>query len=41
MPYSVSELREADLAVRFYLLSIASRKIEKVFWWTVRPEPGW
>ena len=35
-PYGVSELREADLAVRFYLLSIASRKIEKVFWWTLK-----
>ncbi len=35
-PYGVSELREADLAVRFYLLAIASRKIEKVFWWTLK-----
>jgi hypothetical protein len=35
-PYGVSELREADLALRFYLLSIASRKVEKVFWWTLK-----
>jgi hypothetical protein len=35
-PYGVSELRSADLTVRFYLNAIASRKIEKVFWWTLR-----
>jgi hypothetical protein len=35
-PYGTSELRQADLAVRFYLLSIASRKVEKVFWWTLK-----
>jgi len=35
-PYGTPELRQADLAVRFYLLAIASRKIEKVFWWTLR-----
>lgn len=35
-PYGVSELRQADLAVRFYLLALASRKIEKVFWWTLK-----
>ncbi len=35
-PYGVSELRSADLAVRFYLLAIASRQIEKVFWWTLK-----
>jgi hypothetical protein len=35
-PYGVSELREADLAVRFYLLAIASGKVEKVFWWTLK-----
>ena len=34
-PYGVSELREADLLVRFYLLAWASQKIEKVFWWTL------
>ena len=34
-PYGTSELRQASLAVRFYLLSLASRKIEKVFWWTL------
>jgi hypothetical protein len=35
-PYGVSELRQADLAVRFYVLALASRKIEKVFWWTLK-----
>jgi hypothetical protein len=35
-PYGTSELRQADLLVRFYLLAIASRRIEKVFWWTLR-----
>jgi hypothetical protein len=35
-PYGTSELRQADLAVRFHLLSIASGKIEKVFWWTLK-----
>ncbi len=35
-PYGTSELRQADLAVRFYLLSIASQKVEKVFWWTLK-----
>ena len=35
-PYGVSELRQADLAVRLYLLSIASRKVDKVFWWTLK-----
>ncbi len=35
-PYGTSELRQADLAVRFHLLSIASRKIDKVFWWTLK-----
>jgi len=35
-PYGTSELRQADLVVRLYLLSIASRKIEKVFWWTLK-----
>jgi len=35
-PYGTSELRQADLAVRFHLLCLASRKIEKVFWWTLR-----
>jgi hypothetical protein len=34
-PYGTSELRQADLAVRFHLLAIASRKIDKVFWWTL------
>lgn len=35
-PYGVSELRSADLTVRFHLLAIASGKIEKVFWWTLK-----
>jgi hypothetical protein len=35
-PYGTSELRQADLAVRFHLLSIASRQVEKVFWWTLK-----
>jgi len=35
-PYGTSELRQADLAVRFYTLAIASRRIEKAFWWTLK-----
>lgn len=35
-PYGVSELRSADLLVRFHLLALASRKVEKVFWWTLK-----
>jgi hypothetical protein len=35
-PYGTSELRQADLAVRFHLLALASGQIEKVFWWTLR-----
>jgi len=35
-PYGTSELRQADMLVRFHLLSIASRAIEKVFWWTLK-----
>ena len=35
-PYGTSELRQADLAVRFYVLAVASRRIEKVFWWTLK-----
>jgi hypothetical protein len=35
-PYGTSELRQADLLVRFYVLGIASRKIEKTFWWTLK-----
>lgn len=37
-PYGVSELRQADLLVRFYVLALASRQIEKVFWWTLRDQ---
>lgn len=35
-PYGVNELRSADLLVRFHLLALASRKVEKVFWWTLK-----
>jgi hypothetical protein len=35
-PYGVSELRSADLLVRFHLLALASRKVEKIFWWTLK-----
>jgi hypothetical protein len=35
-PYGTLETRQADLVVRFHVLAIASRKIEKVFWWTLR-----
>ncbi len=35
-PYGVPELRSADLLVRFYVQALASRKIEKVFWWTLK-----
>jgi hypothetical protein len=37
-PYGTSELRQADLAVRFHVLALASREIEKVFWWTLRDQ---
>ena len=39
-PYGVSELRSADLLVRFYVQAIASRKIEKIFWWTLKDGGG-
>jgi hypothetical protein len=35
-PYGTSELRQADLAVRLYVLAVASRRIEKIFWWTLK-----
>ena len=35
-PYGVPELRQADMAVRFHVLAIASGKVEKIFWWTLR-----
>jgi hypothetical protein len=35
-PYGVPELRSADLTVRFHAFALASRKIEKVFWWTLK-----
>ena len=34
-PYGTSELRQADLLVRFYTLSLASGLVDKVFWWTL------
>lgn len=37
-PYGVSELRQADLLVRFHVLALASRRIEKVFWWALRDQ---
>jgi hypothetical protein len=39
-PYGVSELRSAELLVRFYLTCLGSRKVEKVFWWTLRDGGG-
>jgi hypothetical protein len=39
-PYGVPELRQADLLVRFYVQAIASQKIEKVFWWTLKDGGG-
>ncbi len=35
-PYGTSELRQADLLVRFYVLAIASGRVDKVFWWTLK-----
>lgn len=35
-PYGTSELRQADLLVRLYVLGIASGKVDKVFWWTLK-----
>jgi hypothetical protein len=35
-PYGSSELRQADMLVRFYVLSVASGKVQKMFWWTLR-----
>jgi hypothetical protein len=35
-PYGTSELRQADLLVRFHVLALASGRIDKVFWWTLR-----
>ncbi len=39
-PYGVPELRSADLTVRFHLLALASGKIEKIFWWTLKDGGG-
>lgn len=35
-PYGTPELRSADLLVRFYVQAIASQRIGKVFWWTLK-----
>lgn len=35
-PYGTSELRQADLLVRCYLLSVSSGLVDKVFWWTLK-----
>ena len=35
-PYGTSELRQADLLVRFHVLALLSGRIEKVFWWTLK-----
>jgi len=37
-PYGTSELRQADLAVRFHALALGSRQIDKIFWWTLRDQ---
>ena len=37
-PYGTSELRQADLLVRFYVGAVASGKVQKVFWWTLKDE---
>lgn len=34
-PYGTSELRQADLLVRFYAGAVAAGKVQKVFWWTL------
>jgi hypothetical protein len=39
-PYGLSELRQADLLVRFYVQALASRKIDKIFWWTLKDGGG-
>src|ERR1051325_8711037 len=35
-PYGVPELRSADLTVRFHVLAVASRTVEKAFCWTLK-----
>jgi len=37
-PYGTSELRQADLLVRFYVGAVASRTVDKVFWWTLKDQ---
>jgi len=39
-PYGVPELRQGDLLVRFYVQAVASRKIDKIFWWTLKDGGG-
>ena len=35
-PYGTPEIRQADMIVRFYVLGIASQKVQKMFWWTFK-----
>ena len=35
-PYGTSELRQADLLVRFYVGAMATGTVDKVFWWTLK-----
>jgi hypothetical protein len=35
-PYGTPEIRQADMLVRFYVLAMASQRVQKVFWWTYR-----
>jgi hypothetical protein len=37
-PYGTSELRQADLLVRFYVGAVASGTVDKVFWWTLKDQ---
>lgn len=37
-PYGNSELRQADLLVRFHALALGSQQIAKVFWWALRDQ---
>jgi len=35
-PYGTPEIRQADMIVRFYVQAVASGKIKKAFWWTLK-----
>jgi hypothetical protein len=37
-PYGTSELRQADVLVRFYVGAVASGAVDKVFWWTLKDQ---